>query len=225
VQAEPTIEGLGGFPSSPSLLKRLNPYFAVEGRPSQLEQQAVDEGGAALAVPVADGSAWIVCTDPKTRHVYYYNQQTQVSSWTKPEELKVDFSRAPGPPSVAKTPAGRRPPPPPRRADVGAVASGWEEVRPEESMWSNPREVMTAATTMTLVEEQPEDQTEVDHMIEMKTLTMKKGDRMEEDYEHHEKDIFEKKSSQASISDLEAFTRKRSAGPGIRRKSGQEEDL
>mmetsp|Transcript_105875 Transcript_105875/g.330125 ORF Transcript_105875/g.330125 Transcript_105875/m.330125 type:complete len:239 (+) Transcript_105875:86-802(+) len=59
-------------------------------------------------------------------------QAAQLQQPARPEHFSVDLSRAPPPPP-------RKPPPPPPRKQEGAVG-GWEEVRPEDSMWAGTRQ-------------------------------------------------------------------------------------
>lgn len=132
--------------------------------------------------PAAEGSPWLVCTDPKSGAVYYYNKETKVSAWQRPAELtptpSTDLSKAPPPPAKAK------PPPPPARSGFVGV---WEEVRPEDSMWSNQTEVATAAAleAEAFIEEEPEDV--VNPIAELKNeLGGRKGTWADEDLEKHE---------------------------------------
>lgn len=161
--------------------------------------------------PVAEGSPWLVCTDPKSGAVYYYNKETKVSAWQRPAELTpapaADLSKAPPPPAKAK------PPPPPARSGFVGV---WEEVRPEDSMWSNQTEVATAAALEAdalAMDEEPEDV--VNPIAELKTeLGGRKGTWADEDLEKHEKQIEQKRSLTTGSATFGA----RKKASGIRKK-------
>eukprot|EP00435_Cladocopium_sp_Y103_P000706 s2555_g1.t1 len=42
--------------------------------------------------PVAEGSPWLVCTDPKSGAVYYYNKETKVSAWQRRLGLRCQMA-------------------------------------------------------------------------------------------------------------------------------------
>mmetsp|Transcript_6277 Transcript_6277/g.12915 ORF Transcript_6277/g.12915 Transcript_6277/m.12915 type:complete len:204 (+) Transcript_6277:483-1094(+) len=175
------------------------------------EVSAGAEKTAAAPQPAAEGSPWLVCTDPKSGAVYYYNKETKVSAWQRPAELTpaapADLSKAPPPPAKAK------PPPPPARSGFVGV---WEEVRPEDSMWSNQTEVATAAALeadAVAMEEEPEDV--VNPIAELKNeLGGRKGTWADEDLEKHEKQIEQKRSSTTGSATFGA----RKKASGIRKK-------
>jgi len=125
----------------------------------------------------------------------------------------------------------RPPPPPARKRGSGPAAKakpvetstglgGWEEVRPEESMWGRPEEVEDAINDGE--PEIEEDEEEVANALaELKNTTM--GRRFaEEDLEVHEKQVCEKNSNidaggfegKAKVS----FPIQRKKASGIRRK-------
>lgn len=144
------------------------------------------------ATPAAAGgptgnTLWVVCTDPTTGHIYYFNTATKGSTWDAPPDLGVDLSAPPPPPS-------KKPPPPPdrsthtsRSSSVGEVG-GWEEVKAEDSMWKQNTDR----------EPDSDEEKEVDALTAMKNLTMHRGGNMDEDYERHQKEAFIKDSSSGS---------------------------
>lgn len=163
-------------------------------------------------VPAAEGSPWLVCTDPNSGHVYYYNKVTGVSAWERPADLGVDLSKPPPPPK-------QKPPPPPPKAKQPSAAKvgGWVEVLPEESMWQNPAEQRLASTV-----EQPDDVEENVHPLgQLKNELMgRKGAWTEEDREAREKEMFQKRSS-TSGGDA-TFSNSRKKASGIRKRASDD---
>jgi len=166
---------------------------------------------AAMApVPAAEGSPWLVCTDPTSGHVYYYNKSTSVSSWEKPADLGVDLSKPPPPPST-------KPPPPPKRKGPDAAPGMWEEVKPEESMWHNPDEFRRAIATRG---DDSDEECVVNPLGELKQeMKGRKGQWAQEDLEKRDIEIIEKRSNTQGNA---SFGGARKKAGGIRKK--REED-
>lgn len=174
-------------------------------------------------------SSWVVCTDPNSGHVYYFNRAANISTWEKPAELCIDLAKPPPPPSQKKPPG-----PPARRATpVGPAGVGaWEEVRPEESQWEAGRQPETGGGSGGAGGEDSDD--EATPLADMRCELMgRKGAWADEDLELREKEAFIKKSSSSAADEATAagagaaqptfpITRKRAAG--IRRRGGGDEE-
>jgi len=181
-------------------------------RAQQQQQQAAAAARAAAAVAappptLAAGSTWVICTDPSSGHVYFFNQATGQSSWEKPAELSVDLAKPPPPPSAVK-PMGKKKEPvfaaAPRDATVGAVGM-WEEVRPEESAFNQTTAAATsgAAHASGLPPDEPdsdEEETLPNAFAETKEQLMgKKGTWADEDLELRPKEMFVGSSSHSTF--------------------------
>lgn len=162
---------------------------------------------SAVGPAPAAGSPWVVCTDPTSGHVYYFNQVTKTSSWDVPADLGVDLSKPPPPPSS-------NPPPPPARSGTSAAAAGaaavggWREVQPEESAWKPSENAQ---------ERDSDEEPALDPVIAMKYLTMRRGAWMDEDYERHEKEMEPITCSTHSTGKTQSFPLNRKKASGIRK--------
>mmetsp|Transcript_61908 Transcript_61908/g.110050 ORF Transcript_61908/g.110050 Transcript_61908/m.110050 type:complete len:300 (+) Transcript_61908:3-902(+) len=165
---------------------------AIEETVEAAKRQRLDEGGAASStapaapVPAAEGSPWLICTDPNSGHVYYFNKATNVSAWEKPADLAVDLSKPPPPPSEKK------PPPPPARKKKAddAAPGGWEEVKPQDSMFGHADEVRKA-----LRGDDSDEEGMANPLGDLKTeVSGRKGTWAAEDLEMHEKEMVQKRS-------------------------------
>jgi len=154
------------------------------GRPPPLDLRAG---------PGAVINDWVVCTDPGSGRVYYYNRRNGVSSWEKPAELGVDLSKPPGPPT------GKKPPPPPPKKkkpanETEGVVGAWEEVAPEESQFGRPEEAEEARQVG-----EDSDQEEQNPLANAKWELMgRKGEWAPEDRELRQKEMFNKASNAAA---------------------------
>jgi len=155
------------------------------------KRQRVDEGGAASSTapgapkPAAEGSPWLICTDPNSGTVYYFNKTTNVSSWEKPADLGVDLSKPPPPPSEKK------PPPPPARKKKGEDAAPglWEVVQPQDSMFGQADEVRRA------VRADDSDEEVLNPLGDLKSeMAGRRGAWSAEDLEMHDKEMVQKSS-------------------------------
>jgi hypothetical protein len=96
-------------------------------------QAALGEGGAAAGrlsgyadqTGLTDGSAWQELADPASGQTYYYNSQTNESTWERPAELNPPL---PPPPPRPKAPTLKVPP----TADNYIIAEEEEELYEEE---------------------------------------------------------------------------------------------
>eukprot|EP00928_Gymnodinium_smaydae_P055159 TRINITY_DN38757_c0_g1_i1.p1 TRINITY_DN38757_c0_g1~~TRINITY_DN38757_c0_g1_i1.p1 ORF type:complete len:411 (+),score=87.44 TRINITY_DN38757_c0_g1_i1:114-1235(+) len=200
--APPPATGGGGEPAAAAAA-----MAAAAGQPGQ---------------PASGGeSAWVVCTDPNSGNVYYYNRVTQVSSWTKPADLAIDLSAPPPPPS-------RKPPPPPAKAGAPDKASaapqigGWQVVQEEESVFTNPFEI-EAAQRFDEEEKEKQNAVIVNPIAALK-YDMEKRSRVDEDYEMRAKTFCEKKSNQgAAASKPASFPIARKKASGIRKRAASDE--
>lgn len=179
-----------------------------------IEQQPISQPAASAA----GGSPWVVCTDPNSGHIYYFNKFTQLSTWERPADLGVDLSKPPPPPSL-------KPPGPPKRSgnvrvvdETAGLAGGWEEVRPEDSMWK-PDAPRDAAGGGSRASAGPDSDDETpDPIIQMKYLAMSRGDWMDEDFERHEKTMVEKTSTTGPLGAKVSFSMTRQKASGIRKR-------
>lgn len=179
---------------------------------------AMTEQVATAAMPVIGGTpsggpSWVVCTDPTSGHVYYFNSATGMSSWERPPNLPVDLSRPPPPPS-------QKPPPPPerRRVAVGGVGA-WEEVSPQDSMFGSTEVQRRAdANGDDDVDAPPNPFAEVKFQ-----LMGCKGTFGPEDLELREKEVFNKRSNAVLAADEQPeFPTARKKASGIRKRGGGE---
>eukprot|EP00930_Biecheleria_cincta_P048105 TRINITY_DN33467_c0_g1_i1.p1 TRINITY_DN33467_c0_g1~~TRINITY_DN33467_c0_g1_i1.p1 ORF type:complete len:329 (-),score=85.05 TRINITY_DN33467_c0_g1_i1:38-1024(-) len=164
---------------------------------------------ATAPVPAAEGSPWLVCTDPNSGHVYYYNKSTGVSSWERPADLGVDLSKPPPPPSM-------KPPPPPAKKKKGpdAAPGMWEEVKPEESMWHHPDEFRRA---IALPADDSDEENAVNPLGELKQeMKGRKGEWAQEDLEKRDIEMVEKRSNNLGNATFGGGGRKKAGG--IRKK-------
>mmetsp|Transcript_33638 Transcript_33638/g.61742 ORF Transcript_33638/g.61742 Transcript_33638/m.61742 type:complete len:406 (-) Transcript_33638:90-1307(-) len=196
------------------------------GQHSSVSQQSATPGQGALvqqpasaqATGAGAGSPWVVCTDPTTGHLYYFNKLTMSSTWERPADLGVDLSKPPAPP--------KKPEPPPRViGNNSASVGGWEEVRPEDSMWKpdivEPRNAAGGGRRAAAGPDSDED--EPDPIIQMKYVAMSRGEWMDEDLERHQKPTFEKKSSTGSDGGKVSFPITRQKASGIRKREVAED--
>jgi len=180
-------------------------------------------------VPVAEGSPWLLCTDPNSGKTYFYNKVSKKSSWQRPAELGPDPSAPapPGPPGPPGAPGGppgpppRKPPPPPAKPQSVGV---WQVVLPEESMWANHAEI-AAAREMERAQaafEEGDEAPSSNPIAELKTeISGRKGTIADEDVEKHEK-VMEQKRSLTSGS--ASFPVKRTKATGIRKKRADDDE-
>eukprot|EP00929_Paragymnodinium_shiwhaense_P087692 TRINITY_DN47835_c0_g1_i1.p1 TRINITY_DN47835_c0_g1~~TRINITY_DN47835_c0_g1_i1.p1 ORF type:complete len:346 (+),score=114.36 TRINITY_DN47835_c0_g1_i1:89-1126(+) len=190
-------------------------------------------GGSAAATATtnaaaADPAAWVVCTDPGSGKVYYYNQATKVSSWEKPSCLNVDLSRPPPPPSA-------KPPPPPKKpvvelpkgSEKEGTAGGWTVVHNEESVFANPDEVAAADDWDREQEEKKliqQNKTGFQVLTELKAETERRS-HVNEDFQVHAKEWAEKKSlTSGGGGKSAAFPIQRKKAGGIRKKREGDDD-
>mmetsp|Transcript_39922 Transcript_39922/g.126973 ORF Transcript_39922/g.126973 Transcript_39922/m.126973 type:complete len:414 (+) Transcript_39922:76-1317(+) len=190
---------------------------AAAAPPTPVPQAAVATSPAPApqaTTPSAGGSPWVVVTDPGSGHLYYYNSATGTSSWERPPDLAVDLSKPPPPPTA------RKPPPPPKRgAAAEAAVGGWEEVRPEDSMWGRPEEVNDARGA-----DSDEDEP-ANPLLDTKAELMgRRGHWAVEDLEVHEKVAFvEKKSISGGSNGKVGFPIARKRAAGIRKRGGDDD--
>ncbi|CAE8591979.1 unnamed protein product [Polarella glacialis] len=158
--------------------------------PGKSEKETALTALAAVGAPAAppSNSPWTVVTDPATDHVYYYNQTTGVSSWEKPADFGLDLSAPPPPPKEKKPP----PPPAKKKQDTEGIAGGWEEVKPQDSMWDRPEEQKAAQEFR---EDRDSDEEMANPLGNLKAELMgRRGTWATEDLEKHEKETFQKSS-------------------------------
>lgn len=198
VPAPPGPPGALEAVASVDVQKAVIQHMVLEAKRRKVQAEGAER---AEPKPVAEGSPWLVCTDPKSGAVYYYNKETKVSAWQKPEP---DLSQAPPPPAKA-------PPPPARPGCVGV----WQEVLPEESMWSN-REEVEAASELDVEALYQEPEEIVNPIAELKSeLGGRKGTWADEDLEKHEKQMEQKRSLTTGSA---TFPMNRKKASGIRKK-------
>ncbi|CAJ1360789.1 unnamed protein product [Effrenium voratum] len=123
MEAAPTVD----------VQKAVIQHMVEAAKRKRVEAEGPSKPAPKAPTPVAEGSPWLVCTDPKSGAMYYYNKDTKVSAWERPAPAAPDPSKAPPPPAKA-------PPPPARPGCVGQ----WQEVLPEDSMWANHAEMEAA---------------------------------------------------------------------------------
>lgn len=146
---------------------------------------------------VASGQAthagsWIVCTDPHSEQIYYYNRVTLTSSWEKPPELDLDLSKPPPPPMKSGARQVRK------TTDAWDVPEigRWEEVKPGESKFSGFAGVEDSESSggdQAVISE--EERTLIHPVIKLKYEALDKYRQMDDENELFEKKPFEKKSS------------------------------
>jgi len=176
--------------------KRLDKFFGEDEALMTVEQhleakrKRMGEVKKVYSSPAAppSNSPWTVVTDPATDHVYYYNQTTGVSSWEKPADFGLDLSAPPPPPKEKKPP----PPPAKKKQDTEGIAGGWEEVKPQDSMWDRPEEQKAAQEFR---EDRDSDEEMANPLGNLKAELMgRRGTWATEDLEKHEKETFQKSS-------------------------------
>jgi len=205
----PRTVSVGGPELSPELA---GAPITAAAPPIRSAATAAHMGAGSPIAQAGAGSPWVVCTDPDSGYVYYFNKLTKTSTYDVPADLGVDLSRPPPPPSS-------KPPPPPKKAgsassttmavDVGA----WEEVKPEASQWQAPQGADS---------DESEEEKVLDPVVEMKFLMMnQRGDKMDEDHERHEVETIQKKSSVGSTSEKVSFPMKRMKASGLRKRDDE----
>jgi len=180
-------------------------------------------------------SSWVVCTDPNTQTLYFFNTTTRETTWERPADLGVDLSNPPPPPPSrpqSRTRLAWHAP-----ADQGLGA--WEEVKPEDSMFCHPEEVVNArampigvsvgaasfgGVTVGAVPARLETEEErpLDALIKAKFDMSRRGGRTEEDLELREKEMVEKPSITEPRGQVASFPMSRHRASGIRKRARDE---